>query len=147
MSANYRQTDDGSELTAAIATNYRRHPSPAYLSIQMCEVCGYRPAETMLVGQHTPVCSDCWSDKMHDIHRPGKVSFALLLALSIVFALCGYWFGRYSVQSANELITAGFVIVDPEGYEIESFDDGPAAAVEYMSAVWFADDDNPFKEL
>jgi len=47
----------------------------------------------------------------------------------------GYYFGRASQQSANDLIEAGFTIVDPEGYAVRDFDDGPANAVNYYFAA------------
>jgi hypothetical protein len=50
-----------------------------------------------------------------------KTCFAIIVALWIGFAL-GHYHHKQSVQSANDLLDAGFTIVDPEGYEVERFE-------------------------
>jgi hypothetical protein len=53
----------------------------------------------------------------------------------------GYFGGRASVQSANVLLDAGFTITDPQGYDVERFDDGPIALIQSYSTT---DEENPF---
>lgn len=45
------------------------------------------------------------------------------IVLLIIALLCGVLIGRYSQQNANDLITAGFTITDPQGYSVDRFDD------------------------
>ena len=45
----------------------------------------------------------------------------LLFGFLIAFIL-GFIVGTYSEQSANRLLKAGFIILDEDGYEVESFD-------------------------
>jgi hypothetical protein len=70
------------------------------------------------------------------------------IAVAIIVVCCtawGYYFGRLSVQSANDLIDAGFTIVDPEGCEVANFDDGLPAIADYYADVILAErEDNPF---
>ena len=47
------------------------------------------------------------------------------LIASILLAWCiGYYVGYHSHQNINELTRAGFVVIDPEGYQCERFDEG-----------------------
>lgn len=49
----------------------------------------------------------------------------LLIGVALVCAfLCGRFVGLRSEQHANDLLRAGFVIVDPAGFEVEGFDSG-----------------------
>lgn len=50
-----------------------------------------------------------------------QLAFASLFIASLAGAYCC---GRNSVQDANALVSAGFTIVDPEGYIVDRFD-GP----------------------
>ena len=46
-----------------------------------------------------------------------------VLSIVVAFAL-GYYGGYHSHQNVNELTRAGFVVLDPEGYECNRFDKG-----------------------
>lgn len=45
----------------------------------------------------------------------------VLIGVSLVV---GFGIGRGTVQTANDALAAGFVIIDPDGYEVEQFSDG-----------------------
>lgn len=45
-----------------------------------------------------------------------------ILAIVVAFAL-GYYGGYHSHQNVNELTRAGFVVLDPEGYQCDRFDE------------------------
>ncbi len=50
-------------------------------------------------------------------------------AMLLVGLIIGYRIGQCSVQSANDLISAGFIIADPAGYQVDRFDDGLNALI------------------
>lgn len=47
------------------------------------------------------------------------------IIIAVVCLVIGLVIGLNWKQSANGLLQAGFHIYDPEGYEVESFDNGP----------------------
>jgi hypothetical protein len=53
----------------------------------------------------------------------------ILLYCAILIGVCyaSYNAGRQSIQGANELIRAGFTIIDCEGYIVDEFDDSAAS--------------------
>ena len=52
----------------------------------------------------------------------------VLLVVLLASACCGYLLGRSSHQNINALQRAGFVVIDPEGYEVERFEEGLLSA-------------------
>jgi hypothetical protein len=52
----------------------------------------------------------------------------LLLATALgsgtLLGVAGYAAGRHSHQNVSELQSVGFRVIDPEGYEVNRFDDG-----------------------
>jgi hypothetical protein len=62
---------------------------------------------------------------------------AAILTLAVVLWLLpmsvAYRMGRDSVQSANDLLDAGFYIADPEGFAVERFDDTASEKPDYWT--------------
>lgn len=54
--------------------------------------------------------------------------FLLVICGAVWFSIG--WYGKPTEQSANDLLKAGFTIVDPEGYEVEKFD---GAEIDYWT--------------
>lgn len=46
----------------------------------------------------------------------------MLILIGILCFAAGYMIGQDSVQNANDLLSVGFTITDPEGFEIRRFD-------------------------
>jgi hypothetical protein len=68
----------------------------------------------------------------------------ILVCLDCV--LLGYIVGRWSVQSANGLLDAGFTITDTDGFEVRRFDDGPRAVGEFIAdSLCRQTEANPFR--
>lgn len=62
------------------------------------------------------------------------------LPLLCVVAAASYQLGRESHQDVNDLLSAGFTLTDPEGFECRSFEEGFGSAVRgvYARLVhWF----------
>lgn len=45
----------------------------------------------------------------------------MLIAIGVLCFCAGYLIGMDAVQDANQLISVGFTITDPEGHEVRSF--------------------------
>ena len=58
------------------------------------------------------------------MQRRDILAITLVMCGTLLGVAIGYYAGRNSHQNANEMIGAGFTVIDPEGYEIESFDEG-----------------------
>lgn len=64
---------------------------------------------------------------------------AVLLAVCGLFGggvagiVAGYEVGRESHQNVNDLLTVGYTLVDPDGYEVSNFEEGISTVLERWS--------------
>lgn len=61
--------------------------------------------------------------------------FSLLAYCAITISACyaSYCAGQQSIQGANDLIRAGFTVIDCDGYIVDEFDDGAALKPSYWT--------------
>lgn len=57
----------------------------------------------------------------------------LYCAVMVVACYSSYHAGRQSIQGANDLIRAGFTIIDTEGYIVDEFDDSASLKPSYWT--------------
>lgn len=55
----------------------------------------------------------------------------------------GFQQGRESHQNLNDLLSVGFVLTDPDGYEVERFDDDSQSTVRHTTSCYWTTTDKP----
>jgi hypothetical protein len=77
------------------------------------------------------------SELMYALFQHNRL--AVLLAVCGLFGggvagiVAGYEVGRESHQNVNDLLTVGYTLVDPDGYEVSNFEEGISTVLERWS--------------